>query len=182
MARSVPEIKRSDMTDTGEVLDKAEYRAALGRFVTGVAVVTTTDAEGRRIGLTINSFNSVSLDPPLVLWSLANCAPSLAAFTAAGHFAVNVLACSQRDLAMQFARPRQDKFEGVDIVPGVKDLPLLRGAIATFECRTHERLEGGDHTIFLGRVERIRFFDDKPLVYYRGRFSELTEPPELHVA
>jgi flavin reductase (DIM6/NTAB) family NADH-FMN oxidoreductase RutF len=160
-----------------EVLDKAQYRAALGRFVTGVAVVTTTNPNGQRVGLTISSFNSVSLDPPLVLWSLANKAPSLAAFSAAGRFAVNVLASSQMDLALQFSRARPDKFEGVEIEAGVQDLPLLRGAIATFECRVSEKFEGGDHTIFLGLVERIRFFDDKPLVYYRGQFSELTDSP-----
>lgn len=154
-------------------LDPKEFRQALGCFATGVAVVTTLETDGDPIGLTINSFNSVSLDPPLILWSLALEAPSHGAFSRAPSFAVNVLAEHQLDLCQQFARPSDDKFEGVSWQSGADGAPLLTDAIAHFECRTYRAYDGGDHTIFLGRVHRVRSHPGRPLIFHRGSFAEL---------
>lgn len=158
-------------------VDRLHLRAALGRFATGVAIVTTAENDGVRIGLTINSFNSVSLDPPLVLWSLANHSPNLASFRSAGGFAINVLNHQQSALAMQFARPVADRFADVVADAGLKGMPLLRGALATFECHTHEIVAGGDHTIFIGRVLRARQIEGRPLLFYGGRFAEMNAEP-----
>ena len=153
--------------------DRLELRSALGRFATGVAIVTTLDGNGSPIGLTINSFSSVSLDPPLVLWSLVSTSHNLSAFRAAGRFAVNVLSHDQADLALRFARPVADRFGDALVQAGLGDLPLLSGALATIECDTHEILAGGDHTIFMGRVKRVRQFHGQPLLFYGGRFAEM---------
>lgn len=152
-------------------MDTNTFRRALGRFVTGVTVVTTRDAEGRPIGLTANSFNSVSLDPPLVLWSLARRSANLAAFEAASHFAVNILADDQTALSERFARPSEDRFAGLDWTEGLGGAPVLAGCAATFECRTESRHEGGDHVIFLGRVERFDHAERVPLAFHGGRYA-----------
>lgn len=151
--------------------DVQSFRNALGRFATGVTIVTTLDAAGRPVGLTANSFNSVSLDPPLVLWSLARRSANLPAFEAAGRFAVNVLAADQRDLSDRFARPVEDRFAGVDWQAGAAGIPVLAGATACFECTTDNRIDGGDHVIFLGRVDRFHHADREPLIYHAGRYS-----------
>ncbi len=155
---------------------KTEFRAALGRFATGVTIVTARDAEGRRFGLTANSFNSVSLDPPLVLWSLSQRAASMAAFSAGSHYAVHILAADQRELAERFAQPHADRFEGIEVVEGVGGVPLLPGTAALFECFNRSRYSEGDHTIFVGEVERCRHREGAaPLIYHGGRF--FTELP-----
>lgn len=151
--------------------DSRGFRDALGRFATGVTIVTTLDADGQPVGLTANSFNSVSLDPPMVLWSLARRSVNLHTFLDAGHFAVNVLAADQRDLSDRFARPVDDRFAGVDWEAGTAGVPVLPGAVASFECATDSRIEGGDHVIFLGRVARFRHADREPLIYHAGRYS-----------
>lgn len=152
-------------------MDTTTFRRALGRFVTGVTVVTTRDADGRPVGLTANSFSSVSLDPPLVLWSLSRRSANLAVFEAAGHFAVNVLAADQTALSERFARPSHDRFAGVDWTEGVGGAPVVAGCAATFECRTESRHEGGDHVIFLGRVERFDHAERVPLAFHGGRYA-----------
>ncbi len=154
-------------------LDPRDFRAALGCFATGVTVITARGADGRRVGLTVNSFSSVSLDPPLVLWNLSVHAPSLPVFCAAGHFAVNVLAADQRHLARHFAKSADDKFTGADAVlrDGLGGAPLLDGVAALFECRNAERYYGGDHVIFLGAVENYRFTEKQPLVFCRGDYG-----------
>ena len=153
-----------------------EFRAALGMFATGVTIVTARDAEGRRFGLTANSFNSVSLDPPLVLWSLSQRAASLAAFSAGSHYAVHILAADQRELAERFAQPHLDRFEGIDVVEGAGGAPLLPGTAALFECFNRSRYSEGDHIIFVGEVERCRHREGAaPLIYHGGRF--FTELP-----
>lgn len=154
-------------------LDTRDFRRALGCFATGVAVITTRDGGGRPAGLTINSFTSVSLDPPLVLWSLSRHAASLPAFHDSEFFAVNVLAADQLDLSRRFARPSSDKFAGLGFVDGLGGVPLLDGTAACFECRTRHRYDGGDHVIFLGRVERYAHSDREPLVFGRGRYGRL---------
>ena len=147
------------------------YRSALGAFATGVTIVTTRDEEGRDIGLTANSFNSVSLDPPMVLWSLAKSARSLPTFLAASHFAVHVLAADQEELSLRFATRGSEKFAGLDIERGASQVPLLRGCSARFQCRTAFRHEGGDHVIFVGAVEAFDQSDRPPLVFHGGRYA-----------
>lgn len=152
-----------------------ELREVLGCFATGVAVVTTRGEGGAPVGLTINSFNSVSLDPPLVLWSLALAAPSLDAFRAHPGFAVNILSEDQAALARKFARPAPDKFAGIDWEPGYADVPLIAGAAARLECRTWRRYEGGDHEIIVGEVIAVAAVDKAPLIFHRGRFVRADE-------
>lgn len=151
--------------------DLRDLRDALGRFATGVTIVTTLDLAGRPIGLTANSFNSVSLDPPIVLWSLARRSLNLRSFLDAGHFAVNVLAADQQALSDRFAKPACDRFAGVDWEAGTAGVPVLPGAVASFECATDNLVEGGDHVIFLGRVARFRHADKEPLIYHAGRYG-----------
>jgi flavin reductase (DIM6/NTAB) family NADH-FMN oxidoreductase RutF len=160
-------------------VDARRLRLALGRFVTGVTVVTTRHPDGKLEGLTANSFSSVSLDPPLVLWSLRREAPSLASFTAAARFAVNVLGAHQRELCRHFATPSLDKFATVEHEPGLGGCPLIRDSLAQFECRLEETVAGGDHVIFIGRVERARHRDGEPLIFSAGQYctpARLTEP------
>ena len=152
-----------------------EFRAALGTFATGVTIVTARSETGQVIGLTANSFNSVSLDPPLVLWSLSRAAGSLAVFSAGSHYAINVLAAEQKELAERFALRGADRFSGVSFDQGAGGAPLLHGAAATFECFNRSRYEEGDHVIFVGEVERCTHRPGAlPLLFHGGRyFTEL---------
>ncbi len=150
--------------------DSRQLRHALGRFATGVTIITTCSADGKREGLTANSFSALSLDPPLVLWSILRKSASLSGFLAAGRFAINVLASNQSDLSHRFATPHPDKFDGVDVEEGALGCPLVYGALASFECRTEQTIEGGDHILFVGRVHRIRFRDGNPLIFSAGRY------------
>jgi len=151
-------------------IDLAEFRRALSCFATGVAVVTTLDQNGERVGMTISSFNSVSLDPPLVLWSIANNSYSYDAFMNAEYFAVNVLTMDQQNLSAQFATKGIDKFEGLDCREGLHGAPILPEYAACFECCTEHRYAGGDHQIIVGRVLRLEDRESDPLIFYRGRF------------
>lgn len=153
--------------------DRRALRDALGAFATGVTVVTTLDPAGRAIGLTVNSFNAVSLDPPLVLWSLSLESPSLAAFRAASHFAVNVLAAHQQAISERFARRNGDKFGGLEWGEGLGGAPLLPGCCACLECRIEAHHPGGDHLIFIGRVERFARASAEPLVFHGGEYRRL---------
>jgi 3-hydroxy-9,10-secoandrosta-1,3,5(10)-triene-9,17-dione monooxygenase reductase component len=158
----------------GPAINAAELRTALGCFATGVVVVTTLGDHGAPVGLTINSFNSVSLDPPLILWSLANSAPSLDAFRNHGGFAVNILADDQLGLCRQFARPSENKFDGVGYRTGYRDVPLIEGAAAHLECRAYARYPGGDHEIHLGEVVAVSTSEKLPLLFHRGQFVGLS--------
>lgn len=151
-------------------LDARELRRALGSFATGVTIVTTFTRERGAVGLTVNSFSSVSLDPPLVLWSLSRRSPSLAVFEAARHFAINVLAAGQQQLSNRFASPIPEKFSGVGWSAGLDGVPLLDGCTATFECRARYQLDGGDHVIFIGEVERFARCSKEPLLFLGGRY------------
>ncbi len=156
--------------------DSREFRNALGGFVTGVTVVTTRAPDGMPIGITANSFNSVSLDPPLVLFSLDRRAYSLAAFVAAQAFAIHVLADGQGELSRIFARALADKWTGIDFETWATGTPILVGALARFECRTHAIHEGGDHLIFVGEVLRFDHRPEaRPLAYFRGAYAKLAE-------
>ena len=161
-----PELKCTE-------LGADELRLALGRYVTGVTIVTCRDEEGRAVGLTANSFNALSLDPPLVLWSLRRESPSIEAFTRATHFTVNVLAEDQIDLSRRFARPSAAKFEAGDWRDGHGGAPMLDGAVAVFECRRRSHHEAGDHILFIGEVERIACTAAPPLVYHAGHYRSL---------
>ncbi|MFP5472250.1 MAG: flavin reductase family protein [Gammaproteobacteria bacterium] len=154
----------------------AEFRAALGMFATGVTIITARAADGRLVGFTANSFNSVSLTPPLVLWSLARSAGSMPDLSAGSHYAVNILAASQKALAERFAARGVDRWVGVDWAPGVAGAPVLEGCVASFECFNRSRYEEGDHVIFVGEVERCAHRAGvAPLLFHGGRFY--TEHP-----
>ena len=153
-----------------------EFRAALGMFATGVTIVTARTPQGLVLGLTANSFNSVSLDPPLVLWSLAQAAASLPAFRAGSHYAINILAADQKRLADRFAFRGADRWAGVSFTEGIGGAPLLAGAAATFECFNRSRYEEGDHVIFVGEVERCSWRQGaSPLLFHGGQYY--TEHP-----
>ena len=153
----------------------ADFRQALSMFATGVTIVTAHPAGGVRVGLTANSFNSVSLAPPLVLWSLSRHAGSMAAFSSGSHYAINILAAGQRDLAERFAGPAADRFDSVALRTGASGAPLIEGAAAVFECFNRSRYEEGDHIIFVGEVERCAWQPGAtPLIFHGGRyFTEL---------
>lgn len=158
--------------------DRRDLRKAFGQFTTGVTVVTTRAPDGRRVGMTANSFSSVSLDPPLVLWSLARQAPSLADFTAVSHFAINVLAAHQHALSRRFSMPQEDKFRDVDCSAGTAGVPLLDGAIARFVCRNLRQYDGGDHLIFIGEVEDYEHAGGEPLAFHSGYYQVTARHPE----
>jgi 3-hydroxy-9,10-secoandrosta-1,3,5(10)-triene-9,17-dione monooxygenase reductase component len=156
-------------------IDPALLRRALGTFVTGVTVVTTRTAAGDPVGLTVNSFNTVSLSPPLVLWSLSLHAASFEAFVQSSHFVVNVLGAHQIPLSERFAATGGDKFAGVAWRKALADMPLLEGTAASFTCRNAHRFPGGDHLIFVGEVVAFERSARAPLVYANGGYAELRD-------
>ena len=154
-------------------LDARELRNAFGMFATGVTIVTTRTAEGRPIGLTCNSFSSVSLKPPLVLWSLSLYSPNLKAFLQAPHFAVNILASHQFGLSRRFCAPVRDRFEGVAWSPGEGGVPLIAEVAAQIQCRNETRHYSGDHVILIGQVIKHEYRDVEPLIFARGLYRSL---------
>jgi flavin reductase (DIM6/NTAB) family NADH-FMN oxidoreductase RutF len=150
--------------------EQKHLREALGTFATGVTIVTTVGDGGQRIGLTANSFTSVSIDPPLVLWSLSKRSANLDSFRGASHFAVNVLSSAQQALCMRFAqRSETDRFDGVPLEASELGLPVLQDALASFECAKHDEYEAGDHVVFIGRIENYRKGDGEALIFNAGR-------------
>ena len=145
------------------------FKGALSQFATGVTVITTRLEDGRFLGITASSFNSVSLDPPLVLWSLSNVASSLPVFTVNSHYVINVLAANQSYLADQFSKPVKDRFSGVEYSLSANGLPILNGAAAWFECKNRSRYPEGDHVIFVGEVEQCEFTPGAPLIFQGGQ-------------
>jgi flavin reductase (DIM6/NTAB) family NADH-FMN oxidoreductase RutF len=162
-----------------EQFDRRDFRRALGQFATGVTIVSARARDGGRVGLTVNSFSSVSLDPPLVIWSLAKNSSSYAEFTKATHFAVNVLAADQHHLSRKFSSPDVDRFSDVDCVESPEGIPLLCGTTAHFVCRVVKEFDGGDHVIFLGEVEHYKWREGEPLVFHSGRYHVATRHPDL---
>jgi 3-hydroxy-9,10-secoandrosta-1,3,5(10)-triene-9,17-dione monooxygenase reductase component len=158
-------------------IDARGFRNALGTFTTGVTIVTTRDPTGHDVGLTVNSFNSVSLDPPLVLWSLARSSGSLPAFLGAEYFAVHILGAGQEALSNRFAQRGADKFADLAIARGRGGVPLLDGCAARFECRTAYCYKGGDHEIFVGEVLSFEHFDQSPLVFQKGGYAMAVRKP-----
>lgn len=165
--------------DTGtSAVDQRDFRNALGRFATGITVITTVGPDGKPVGLTANSFSAVSLDPPLILWCLGRSATSMPAFQQCSHFAVNVLETGQRALSHRFATPAVDKFTGLNWRAGRGGAPVLPGCLACFECRTVKRYDGGDHVIFLGKVERYCHSNGSPLLFNAGKYGTAAPHPD----
>jgi flavin reductase (DIM6/NTAB) family NADH-FMN oxidoreductase RutF len=155
--------------------DTRHFRDALSQFATGVTVITTRLADGQFLGLTASSFNSVSLDPPLILWSLGTAANSLPVFSGNSHYVVNILSAEQAWLAEQFASRKTDRFAGVDYTLSRTGHPILTGASAWFECHNRSRYPEGDHVIFVGEVEHCEFTKQAPLVFHSGQFLRPTK-------
>ncbi|MGH7036814.1 MAG: flavin reductase family protein [Stellaceae bacterium] len=153
-----------------EKFDSRELRNALSAFATGVTIITARNKDGRLVGLTANSFTSVSLQPPLVLWSASLYADSLSAFQEGSHFVVNILAADQIELSNRFARKNEDKFAEVDHIIPECGAPVLIGSAAHFECRNEYRHYGGDHIIFIGHVERFAYTTKPTLLFCRGKY------------
>lgn len=155
------------------MIDSKAFRSALGSFVTGVTIVTVRGEGGEPMGLTANSFNSVSLDPPMVLWSLSLRSRSLADFRAAESWAVHVLAADQQAMSDRFAAPDIDRFAGLDVGDGPEGAPLIEGCAARFGCKAKFEYEGGDHAIFLGEVIDFHRRETEPLIYHAGRYGRV---------
>lgn len=156
-----------------DIVAPSLFRQLLGRFATGVAVLTARDAAGEPAGMTVNSIASVSLDPPLLLVCIERAAAAHDALVAAEHFAVNVLAEDQEELSRRFAGPEQARFDGVGYVEGSGGVPLLDGTVARIECERDAVHPGGDHSILVGRVVGGTSSEDRPLLYYRGGYGAL---------
>lgn len=163
---------------TGKSNPQLEFRNALGSFATGVTIATTRDSAGDPVGVTASSFNSVSLDPPLVLWSLAKSSHSRAAFCESGHFAVHVLAASQEELSNKFARSGEDKFDSVDWCEGELGSPVFDQHAALFQCKTRHQYEGGDHIILVGEVVDFEAREEAPLLFHGGSYAERRPRPK----
>jgi flavin reductase (DIM6/NTAB) family NADH-FMN oxidoreductase RutF len=172
----------NELASGSSAIDPRDFRNALGTYATGVTIITAMAGDGRPYGLTCNSFASVSLNPPLVLWSLGMYSQGLPVFQNASHFAVNVLGVSQLSLAAQFARPSADKFAGVAWSPGLGSAPVLSGSVACFQCRAANRYYGGDHVIFLGAVEAYAYNGGEPLLFARGGYGRFLGADEVPVA
>src|SRR4029077_283487 len=155
--------------------DSRSFRSALGSFATGITIVTSIGPDGEALGFTANSFNSVSLDPPLVLFSLDRRAYSLKAFESAGVFAINVLREDQEQVSTAFARALSHKWDSVSFEPWEAASPILADALANFECETKSMHDGGDHVIFVGQVLALRTGEGRPLLYYRGAYRQLVD-------
>jgi flavin reductase (DIM6/NTAB) family NADH-FMN oxidoreductase RutF len=164
-----------DSIVTAPAIDAKDLRRALGNFVTGVTIVTTKDSSGELAGLTVNSFTSLSLSPPLILWNLALSAASYKAFESCSHFVVNVLAEDQMHLAERFAQSGGDKFSGVAWHESIAATPSLDDVAASFTCRAASRYPGGDHVILIGEVLAHQQSARAPLLYARGRYCRVND-------
>ena len=163
---------------TDPVFDARAFRNALGRFPTGITVITTLGPNDKPEGLTANSFGAVSLEPALVQWCLGKNAPSLPVFKDCTHFAINVLKEDQRDISNRFATPAEDKFAGVEWRRGLGGAPIIAKSLCVFECRNHIQYEGGDHIIFLGAVEDYTHVDGSPLLFNQGNYGVARPHPD----
>lgn len=163
--------------------ESRRLRDALGQFPTGVVIITALAASGERLGMTVSSFNSVSLDPPLVLFSVHRQANSFAAWQQVPCYAINVLNEEQEELSNRFARAKGEKWTGLSPLAGATGVPVLPNALVTFECESHARYDGGDHEIFIGRVVALRdnlVKRGRPLVFFDGRYRQLAGLGDAH--
>jgi flavin reductase (DIM6/NTAB) family NADH-FMN oxidoreductase RutF len=177
-----PTDPANELASDNSPLDPRDFRIALGTFATGVTIITAVAADGKPYGLTCNSFASVSLNPPLVLWSRGKFSQGLSVFQNASHFAVNVLGASQQALAARFAKSSEDKFVGVEWTPGLGNVPLLANSVANFQCRAANRYYGGDHVIFLGAVEAYSYNRREPLLFAHGGYGRFLGTDNISVA
>ncbi|MGG2396621.1 p-hydroxyphenylacetate 3-hydroxylase reductase component [Pseudomonas sp. SH1-B] len=159
-----------------DVFEPRALRRVLGNFATGVTVMTAA-VDGRRVGVTANSFNSVSLQPALILWSIDKRSSSYAVFNDAGHFAVNILAAEQIELSNRFAHPGDDRFAAIEVETGQAGMPLLPGCAARLQCRLVQQIDGGDHWILIGQVLAFDDFGRAPLLYHQGAYCSLLPHP-----
>lgn len=155
------------------MIEATEFRQALGRFATGIAVVTTLGKDGEPLGLTVNSFNSVSLDPPLVLWSLDKSSLQLDGFKNSGFYGVSILSREQEETSNLFAMVTDDRFERTGWQTGKTGAPMIDGALAQIDCTTEQIIDAGDHVVLLGRVVDIAVKGGEPLIYYGGAYRDL---------
>ncbi len=158
--------------------DPRQFRRALGNFACGVTIVTAIDADGNKVGVTANSFNSVSLDPPLILWSLDKRSSAWETFQAAQHFTVNILASNQIELSNGFARPADDKYAGISFRQGFGGAPVFDGCSGNFQCSLFEHIDAGDHWILIGKVEVFEDFGRAPLLYHQGGYAMVIPHPQ----
>ena len=172
----------NELASGSSPIDPRDFRNALGTYATGVTIITAVAPDGKPYGLTCNSFASVSLNPPLVLWSLGVYSSSLTVFQNASHFTVNVLGASQQALANRFAKSSDDKFTGVDWAPGLGSAPVLAESVANFQCRSVNRYYGGDHVIFLGAVEAYSYNGKEPLLFARGGYGRFLGTDDVSAA
>ncbi|MCS6874329.1 MAG: flavin reductase family protein [Pyrinomonadaceae bacterium] len=156
-------------------VSKEEFKSALSRFASGVTVVTTKDRSGNLFGITVSAFCSVSLEPPMVLICIDKKTGSHHAFIETGAFVVNFLREDQSMLSQHFASPSSDKFLSVEHYVNVRGLPVLSNALAVLECRLVHSYDGGDHTIFVGEVEKTKVSEGNPLIYFRGKYCQIED-------
>jgi 4-nitrophenol 2-monooxygenase / 4-nitrocatechol 4-monooxygenase, reductase component len=155
-------------------IDDAHFRLALSHFASGVTVVTTS-RDGKLFGMTVASFASLSLHPPLVLVCIERSVKTHDAIAAAGKFGVSILSSAQADISTKFASRNDDKFGGIELVAGETDVPLIAGALTAIECRLYDQLPGGDHSIFIGEVLKIHTTEGEPLLYFRSGYREIRD-------
>ncbi len=156
---------------TQENFDPRAFRNTLSQFATGVTIITTVDEDGAPVGITASSFNSVSMDPPLILWSLAKDSYSLPCFQKAEYYNIHILSQTQEDISNLFARPGADKFGDVGFMPGRDSTPILKDCAALLECRTRHQYDGGDHIIFVGEVLSHDHCETEPLIFHQGQYG-----------
>jgi flavin reductase (DIM6/NTAB) family NADH-FMN oxidoreductase RutF len=171
MTKSVELCVENAAAEKAPAVDPRDFRKALAGFPTGVTVVTARAASGQLAGVTVNSFCSVSLAPPLLLWCLSKTAPSRSVFTGASHFVIHVLAADQMHHSRRFSSPSADKFADLEFAAGLGGAPLLDGTVATFECRLAQQHDGGDHLILVGEVERYCYTAHHPLLFHGGDYD-----------
>ena len=163
---------------TSSEFDQKAFRRALGNFATGVTIITARAADGTNVGVTASSFSSLSLNPPLVLWSSIKSTPSCKVFEEASHFAVNILASNQMEMSNHFARQQEDKFANVEWEQGIGGAPVFPNCSARFECESYDKFDGGDHWIFVGKVVSYNDSGNSPLCFHQGSYSMVFSHPE----
>ncbi len=157
------------------MITKEEFKAALGRFASGVTVVTTKDADGKLHGLTVSAFSSVSMNPPLILVCILKTTGSYASFQESTSFVVNILSDTQQDVSNHFARHSEDKFTGQNYELNDHGLPILADCLVNLECTLKHSYDGGDHTIFVGEIEKTHLADGEPLLYWSGHYRTIKD-------
>ena len=167
-------------TTTHHEVDPKAFRRALGNFATGVTIITTRAPDGTSVGVTASSFNSLSMDPPLILWSCIKETPSCKMFETASHFAVNILASDQLEMSNHFARQQEDKFDGIEWQEGIGGVPIFPNCAGRFQCESYDKHDGGDHWIFVGRVLAFDDFGRAPLCFHQGSYSMVFSHPETY--